>query len=38
MKYQFIDRYRFVYRVEKMCQVLNIGRSPDQSGLHMEES
>ena len=27
MKYQFIDRYRFVYRVEKMCRILNIGRS-----------
>jgi len=27
MKYQFIDRYRFVYRVEKMCLILNIGRS-----------
>ena len=27
MKYQFIDRYRSVYRVEKMCRTLNIGRS-----------
>jgi putative transposase len=27
MKYQFIDKYRSVYRVEKMCRILNIGRS-----------
>ena len=27
MKYQFIDRYRSVYRVEKMCRILNISRS-----------
>lgn len=27
MKYQFIDRYRSLYRVEKMCRILNIGRS-----------
>ena len=27
MKYQFIDRYRSVYRVEKMCRILDIGRS-----------
>jgi putative transposase len=27
MKYQFIDRYRSLYRVEKMCRVLHISRS-----------
>jgi putative transposase len=27
MKYQFIDKYRSVYRVEKMCRILDIGRS-----------
>jgi len=27
MKYQFIDRYRFVYLVENMCRILDIGRS-----------
>jgi len=27
MKYQFIDKYRSVYRVEKMRRILNIGRS-----------
>jgi len=27
MKYQFIDRYRTLYRVEKMCRVLTVGRS-----------
>lgn len=27
MKYQFIDKYRSVYRVEKMCRMLDICRS-----------
>ncbi len=27
MKYQFIDRYRTIYRVEKMCRILRVGRS-----------
>ena len=27
MKYQFIDKYRSVYRMEKMCRILDIGRS-----------
>lgn len=27
MKYQFIDRYRSLYRVEKMCRILKVGRS-----------
>lgn len=27
MKYQFIDKYRFEFRVEKMCRVLEVSRS-----------
>jgi putative transposase len=27
MKYQFIDKYRSAYRVDKMCRILNISRS-----------
>ena len=27
MRYQFIDRYRSLYRVEKMCRIFTISRS-----------
>ena len=27
MRYQFIDRYRSLYRVEKMCRILQVSRS-----------
>jgi len=38
MKYQFIDKYRSVYRVEKMCRILDIGRSSYYTWKHRSKS
>ena len=38
MKYAFINAHRFVYRVEKMCKVLEVSRSGYYRWLKQPES
>jgi len=38
MKYRFIDRYRFEFRVEKMCLVLGVARSAYYAWRHRAKS